>query len=82
MQKYNDYPDSPSFFTQLLTHISNRSNHGGDSAHADSHIHHFGGTHLALQLGWDDNLAAWLHFGTMREFGYLAIHVDDVCLAL
>lgn len=66
----------------LLTQISNRSNHGGDTAHAASHTHHFSGTHLALQLSWDDNLAAWLHFGTMRELGYLTIHVDDVCLAL
>ena len=66
----------------LLRHIGDGSYHGGDARHAGTKAHGFSNTHLALQLGWDDNLTAWLHFGTMREFGYLTIHIDDVCLAL
>lgn len=66
----------------LLAQIGDGGNHGGDARHAAAHTHHFGGGHLALHLSWDDNLAAGLNLGSVAYLGNLAVHVDDVCLAL
>ena len=66
----------------LLRHIGDGSYHGGDARHAGTKAHSLSNTHLALQLGWDNDFATWLDAGAMTYLCHLTIHVDDVCLAL
>ena len=66
----------------LLRHIGDGSYHGCDARHAGTKAHGFGNTHLALQLGWDNDFATWQDAGSLTYLCHLAIHIDDVCLAL